>query len=143
KPNITNSLSDRVQIAAAAIGKAMSMFNTSAGLFSDPTISFGTSGDFYSQLAEFDLATNDTTYQNIVQSYFPLAEAARPGLSDEFSNGYAAIRAYKIYNNSIYLAYAEECWNSNEAYALSDSDVSGGTISTKIFPYSHLVKAVR
>ncbi|KAJ4493586.1 hypothetical protein C8J55DRAFT_555018 [Lentinula edodes] len=164
KPNITSSVSDRVQIAAAAIEKIRSTSNTSEGLFSDlANISFGISATFYSQLAEFDLIVNQTTYEDAVQNYFPLAEASRPGLLDEFvsspsqmnfimeviyhpfhsssvkqmnyglANGYAAIRAYMIYNNDTFLAYAEECWNSNQAYALTDADFSG-TFALKDFP---------
>ncbi|KAJ3851366.1 hypothetical protein EV368DRAFT_65829 [Lentinula lateritia] len=160
KPTITSSVSDRVQIAGAAIEKVRSTSNTSEGLFSDlANISFGTSATFYSQLAEFDLIANQTTYEDAVQNYFPLAEASRPGLLDEFSpqqmnfvmkviyyhsssvkqmnyglaNGYAAIRAYIIYNNDTFLAYAEECWNSNQAYALTDADLSG-TFALKDFP---------
>ncbi|KAJ3929030.1 MAG: hypothetical protein NXY57DRAFT_1095626, partial [Lentinula lateritia] len=49
------------------------------------------------------------------------------------ANGYAAIRAYMIYNNDTFLAYAEECWNSNQAYALTDADFSG-TFALKDFP---------
>ncbi|KAJ4497584.1 hypothetical protein C8R41DRAFT_732432, partial [Lentinula lateritia] len=94
------------------------------------------SATFYSQLAEFDLIVNQTTYEDAVQNYFPLAEASRPGLLDDINtnweiynftnkdfsaNGYAAIRAYMIYNNDTFLAYAEECWNSNQAYALTDA----------------------
>ncbi|KAJ4490758.1 hypothetical protein J3R30DRAFT_3424878 [Lentinula aciculospora] len=84
KPSIATSLSDRVQTAAAAIENVMSMSNTSQGLFSVlANVSFGTSATFYWQLAEFDLVTNGSTYEDAVANYFPLAEASRPGLLDQ------------------------------------------------------------
>jgi hypothetical protein len=43
--------------------------------------SYGVSGAFYSQLAEFDLATNQTKYADTLQQYFSLASTT---LSQQF-----------------------------------------------------------
>jgi hypothetical protein len=39
-------------------------------------------GDLYSQLAEFDIATNGTKYQDAFEQYFPLAQTNRANFTD-------------------------------------------------------------
>ncbi|KAJ7828464.1 hypothetical protein B0H14DRAFT_3466303 [Mycena olivaceomarginata] len=72
KPNIV-SHADRVSLAGAAIEEAVVFLDRTTGLFPDPGDSCGLSGTFYSQLAEFDLAINQTKYASAAQRYFLLA----------------------------------------------------------------------
>ncbi|KAJ7889843.1 hypothetical protein B0H14DRAFT_3429328 [Mycena olivaceomarginata] len=64
KPNITVSRTDRRRRVEAL---------DTTGLFPDPADLYGVSGALYSQLAEFDLATNQRKYAAALEQYFSLA----------------------------------------------------------------------
>jgi hypothetical protein len=100
KPNITMSAADRVSFASKALGNAIDNLN-SFGQFSNDTFGvslphrvffvitlslsgdpFGTTGFLYGQMAAFDIATNQTSYESTLQRYFALAQE----LSSNFSN---------------------------------------------------------
>jgi hypothetical protein len=43
---------------------------------------FGITGNLYSQMAEFDIATNQTNYGKQLEQYFATVENARPNFTD-------------------------------------------------------------
>lgn len=104
KPNITVSQADCINLAQSAIEESVSFLSTTNGLFPDPgspfTVvqsvlcswtlpgdSYGAAGNFFSQLAQFDLATNQTKYSLAVQQYFSLAGGFLPGISAQNFTG--------------------------------------------------------
>ncbi|KAK0487249.1 hypothetical protein IW261DRAFT_1446751 [Armillaria novae-zelandiae] len=129
-PNVTTSQDDRISIAGAALDKAIA-FVLSDGSFNDSA--YGTPGMLYSQMAEFDRITNQTKYKDSLKNYFPLREAVRTDFLDEFSYGYAAARAYEVYQDETFLDYAITSWTSAGAYTLSGSDTSSGSTPGKSF----------
>lgn len=134
-PNVTTSQDDRISIAGAALDKTAG-FLRSDGSFNDSA--YGTPGMLYAQMAEFDRITNQTKYKDVLKKYFPLMEAVRPNFLDEFLNyglsyGYAAARAYEVYQDETFLDYAITSWTSAGAYTLSDSDTSSGSTPGKSF----------
>ncbi|KAK0244422.1 hypothetical protein EDD85DRAFT_808019 [Armillaria nabsnona] len=129
-PNVTTSQDDRISIAGAALDKTAGFF-LSDGSFNDSA--YGTPGMLYAQMAEFDRITNQTKYKDVLKKYFPLMEAVRPYFLDEFSYGYAAARAYEVYQDETFLDYAITSWTSAGAYTLSDSDTSSGSTLGKSF----------
>ncbi|KAK0449296.1 hypothetical protein EV421DRAFT_1781127 [Armillaria borealis] len=128
-PNVTTSQDERISIAGAALDKTVGFFRN--GSFNDSA--YGTPGMIYAQMAEFDRITNQTKYKDVLKTYFPLMEAARPNFLDEFSYGYAAARAYEVYQDETFLDYAITSWTSAGAYTLSDSDTSSGSTPGKSF----------
>lgn len=134
-PNVTTSQDDRINIAGAALDKAIG-FVQSDGSFNDSA--YGTPGMLYAQMAEFDRITNQTKYKDLLKKYFPFMEAVRTDFLDEFLNyglsyGYAAARAYEVYQDETFLDYAIASWTSAGAYTLSGSDTSSGSTPGKSF----------
>ncbi|KAJ7479366.1 hypothetical protein B0H11DRAFT_1916367 [Mycena galericulata] len=80
KPNVTTSLTDRVNIAGAAVDKGISMLGSDAQFDGQP---WGVAGNFYSQMADYDIATNQTKYEASLKSYFLQASQLRNNFSDE------------------------------------------------------------
>ncbi|KAJ7468986.1 hypothetical protein FB451DRAFT_1255438 [Mycena latifolia] len=135
KPNITTSATERVSLADAALQLAITSLNSGAQFNGE---SYGIAGALYSQMAEFDLATNQTKYEKYLEQYFPLAQQTRANFSDELSYGYAAARAYAAYKNPTFLQYAIESWWFGRAWTLSQDDVSSGTFAEKEFPIENV-----
>ncbi|KAJ6470440.1 hypothetical protein C8R45DRAFT_1015639 [Mycena sanguinolenta] len=136
KPNITTSLADRVSIAGAAIDKAASMLGNDSQF---DGLAWGVAGYFYSEMADFDIATNQTKYENTLKQYFLQASQIRPNFSDELldyglSYGHAAARAYEAYKDPVFLDYAEQSWWFGRSYTLSSQEVSAGNSGVKDFP---------
>ncbi|KAK0495194.1 hypothetical protein EDD18DRAFT_1393864 [Armillaria luteobubalina] len=141
-PNVTTSQGDRISIVGAALDKTIGFLLNFA---------YATPGMLYAQMAEFDRITNQTKYKEYLKEYFPLMEAARPNFLDEYHllifllslplqklnnglyYGYAAARAYEVYQDKIFLDYAITSWTSAGAYTLSDSDTSSGSMPGKSF----------
>ncbi|KAK0464711.1 uncharacterized protein EV420DRAFT_1517779 [Desarmillaria tabescens] len=128
--NVTTSESDRISIASAALDKTVGLLQ-SDGSFNDSA--YGTPGTFYAEMAEFDRVTNQTKYKDVLKKYFPLIEKTRTNYLDEFAYGYAAARAYAIYQDDTFLDYAVTSWTSARLYTLSDSDISSKTTAGKSF----------
>ncbi|KAJ7488247.1 hypothetical protein FB451DRAFT_1226783 [Mycena latifolia] len=114
KPNITTSTEDRVSLVAAALDNAIDRLGADGQFDGEP---WGTTGNLFSQMAEFDIATNQTKYENVLVQSF----------------GHAAAKAYAAYKNPVFLPYAVESWWNGRARTLSDTDVSSGKISGKTF----------
>ncbi|KAJ7126324.1 hypothetical protein C8R44DRAFT_618387, partial [Mycena epipterygia] len=111
---------------------------------------WGTTGNLFSQMAEFDIATNQTKYENAVLQSFELVEkipgelwtvrvfkfvsTSSPLRCCVFSSfGHAAARAYTAYKNPKFLGYAVQSWWDGRARTLSENDISAGKIAGKNF----------
>ncbi|KAJ7117074.1 hypothetical protein C8R44DRAFT_627179, partial [Mycena epipterygia] len=138
-PNITTSLADRVSLASSAVEKAISMLG-SDGQFDGEQ--YDAPGILYSQMAELDIATNQTKYQDSLEQYFPLAQNSRANFSDELGYGYAAVRAYAAYKNPVFLQYAVQSWWFGRTYTLSPDDIDAGKIAGKNFTVEQFCQGI-
>ncbi|KAJ7114692.1 hypothetical protein C8R44DRAFT_629530, partial [Mycena epipterygia] len=138
-PNITTSLADGVNLAASAVEKATSMLS-SDGQFDGGQ--YDAPGILYSQMAELDIATNQTKYQDSLEQYFPLAQNTRANFSDELGYGYAAARAYAAYKNPVFLQYAIQAWWFGRTYTLSPDNIGAGRIPAKNFTVEQFCKDI-
>ncbi|KAK7030963.1 hypothetical protein VNI00_013910 [Paramarasmius palmivorus] len=127
-PNITVSPEDRVAVARSGLERAIVMLNE-IGQLNDT--SYGTTGDLYTQMAEFDLFTNQTIYKDRLLQYFEQAERVRPNFLDQLSYGIAGVRAYAAYQDPVFLQYAEAAWSSGKQYTLSPEDLKVGKTPVK------------
>ncbi|KAJ7777676.1 hypothetical protein DFH07DRAFT_936690 [Mycena maculata] len=134
KSDITTSAVDRVNLTGTALDVAIGRLN-GEGLFNGEAT--GIAGYLYSQMAEFDIITNQTKYETTLEQYLDLIQQTHANFSDPtYTFGHAAARAYTAYKNPIFLQYAVQSWWFGRAYTLSDSDVSAGKIATKNFTIS-------
>ncbi|KAJ7832726.1 hypothetical protein B0H13DRAFT_2370794 [Mycena leptocephala] len=131
KPNISMTTAERVTLAAAALDTGISRLNATAEFDGEAA---GVAARLYAEMAEFDIATNQTTYQAVLEEYFPLAATGRTNFSDGAIFGRAAARAYVAYKNPTFLDYAVQSWWFGRAYTISPADAASGSISTKDFP---------
>ncbi|KAJ7488237.1 hypothetical protein FB451DRAFT_1226753 [Mycena latifolia] len=137
KSNITTSTTDRIGLAAAALDSAIDRLGAD-GQFDGEA--WGTTGNLFSQMAEFDIATNQMKYQSALEQYFELLQknSGRTNFSDPLCNlarsfGHAAAKAYAAYKTPAFLQYAAESWWNGRARTLSDNDVLSGKIDGKNF----------
>ncbi|EEB90790.1 hypothetical protein MPER_10958, partial [Moniliophthora perniciosa FA553] len=107
--------------------------------------SYGTAGRLYSEMAEFDLAMNQTIYKDRLTRLFSQARTieqlfptdavsfASSALWLNFILAYsiAATRAYKAYSDKSFLEFAETAWRNGREYTLSEDDLQAGTIAGK------------
>uniref|UniRef100_A0A0W0F4H3 Uncharacterized protein n=1 Tax=Moniliophthora roreri TaxID=221103 RepID=A0A0W0F4H3_MONRR len=70
-PDITLSLEERVAIAKNAIEKTLSMMVDENGQLKLEDDNYGAAGRFFSQMAEFDMVTNQTIYKDQLFKFFP------------------------------------------------------------------------
>ncbi|KAF7373171.1 Glycoside hydrolase family 76 protein [Mycena sanguinolenta] len=78
---LTTSLSERVTLAGAALDAAVDRLGPDDLFHADP---FGITGNLYSQMADFDIATNQTKYESILEKSFQQVDT----LGTNFSNSY-------------------------------------------------------
>ncbi|KAK7041894.1 hypothetical protein VNI00_008873 [Paramarasmius palmivorus] len=136
--NITKE--ERIQIASAALDMVLS-----SGIPQSDVLA-----DFFTQLAEFDIATNQTRYQDVVSDYFLSGPYAKDiklvGLFTSFPNvvsvtdalsqlarsediryynlnGYMALKAYIAYQDPKYLEFAVRAWEFERNFVVSDTGV--------------------
>ncbi|KAJ7867770.1 hypothetical protein B0H14DRAFT_2346885 [Mycena olivaceomarginata] len=130
KPNITTSPVDRVGIADAAIEKAISMLSPDAQFDGQ---SLGYAAQLYSQMAEFDIASNQTKYADTLRQNFLKAPHRQSNFSDLLSYGHAAAIAYTAYKDPVFRNYAVQSWYFGRTYTLSAQEVATGTSAVKNF----------
>ncbi|KAJ8074485.1 hypothetical protein PM082_015386 [Marasmius tenuissimus] len=139
--SITIPLSVRTTLARDALETVMKSFNKSSGQLDGDNYQY--TGVLYAQMAELDLFTDKSQFQEALSFYFPLAEALKPDflhrnvseLNYGVMYGLAAIRAYATYKDKTYITYAETAWDSLREYTLSDSDVQAGKSAVKSITY--------
>ncbi|KAL0071991.1 hypothetical protein AAF712_000914 [Marasmius tenuissimus] len=78
--DITISTDDRIAIAKDCIDKTISMIVDTSGKLKLEDTNYGpTMGNFFTQIAKFDMAAKQTTYHQQLLDFFPQALAFRPG----------------------------------------------------------------
>ncbi|KAJ6513669.1 hypothetical protein C8R47DRAFT_617305 [Mycena vitilis] len=81
RPNITSSLQSRIDIADAGLQTAISKLGPDAQFDGQ---SLGYAGQLYSQMAQFDMALNQTKYQDNLTEFFLKAPHRLSNFSDVF-----------------------------------------------------------
>ncbi|KAJ7901488.1 hypothetical protein B0H13DRAFT_2335973 [Mycena leptocephala] len=122
---LTTSTAERVNIARAALDTAIARIGTDGYLVGGQ----GFTESLFSQMAEFDIATNQTNYENMLEQYFAIVEKGRPNFTDTVPYGYAAVKAYTAYKNRTFLQYAVQSWWYGRLRTISQSDLSAGIIA--------------
>ncbi|KAJ6550008.1 hypothetical protein B0H19DRAFT_1160240 [Mycena capillaripes] len=79
--NISVSTADRIRLAGAALDVAIDRLSAD-GLFDDEP--YGIAGNLYSQMAQFDIATNQTEYATALAQYLQLQENMDKNFSDPY-----------------------------------------------------------
>ncbi|KAJ7652819.1 hypothetical protein DFH06DRAFT_1330913 [Mycena polygramma] len=130
KPNITTSMADRISRAGAALDVAIDRLSTD-GLFD--TEASGTAGNLYSQMAQFDIYTNQTKYQNTLQQSLTTVQKSRANFTDPLQFGHAAARGYAAYKDPLFLQYAVQSWWYGNARTISQADLTAGKSAVKNF----------
>ncbi|KAF8183253.1 hypothetical protein K438DRAFT_1599821 [Mycena galopus ATCC 62051] len=121
KPNVTQSLPDLISIASAALEKAITGAST-VSQFDGQT--FEVVATLYAEMAELDMITNQTQYEDTLQQDFSTTQETRPNFSAPETYGYAAVRAYVAYQNSVFLQYATQSWSFGNSYTISQTSTS-------------------
>ncbi|KAJ7060318.1 hypothetical protein C8F01DRAFT_1084068 [Mycena amicta] len=144
RPSINTSLSERIRLAGAAAEVAVSQLGADGQFLGIYTVlirslvhemtsasvgDYYGAGVFYGLLANYDIASNGTSFKSALSEYFPLAEQLqnRQNFSDPSVYGHAAARAYTAYGDPAMLGYATDVWWYARAYTLSED----GNIPTK------------
>ncbi|KAK0443433.1 uncharacterized protein EV420DRAFT_1237537, partial [Desarmillaria tabescens] len=135
-PNITSSKDDRISIASAALEKAISMLQPNGQFNVSSDTTYETAGRLYAQMAEFDRLTNQTKYKQALKQCFALAESVSSEFLTTTNYGYAAARAYDIYQDQDFLDLALTSWTSARRYTLSQEQIASGTTDVKQFNVS-------
>ncbi|KAJ7054555.1 hypothetical protein C8F01DRAFT_478246 [Mycena amicta] len=73
RPSINTSLSERIRLAGAAAEVAVSQLGAD-GQFPASVGDYLGAGVLYELLADYDIASNGTTFKSALSEYFPLAE---------------------------------------------------------------------
>ncbi|KAJ8084031.1 hypothetical protein PM082_002798 [Marasmius tenuissimus] len=81
--DITNSTDDRIAIAKDCIEKTISTMVDASGKLKLEDTTYGTMGNFFNQMAKFDMVAKQTTYRQQLLDFFPQALAFRPGFKHE------------------------------------------------------------
>ncbi|KAK7025972.1 hypothetical protein VNI00_015802 [Paramarasmius palmivorus] len=115
KPMINITVQDRIDTAGAALDMMLRR-----GIPNN-----NRTPNFYSQLAEFDIATNQTKYREWVSGYFLNGP---PGYDNTplyaITNlGYVALRAYMAYKDEKFLDFAVKSWEVIKQHAYLNSGV--------------------
>ncbi|KAL0571722.1 hypothetical protein V5O48_010230 [Marasmius crinis-equi] len=125
------STDERITIAKDGIEKTLSMMVNETGKLQLEDGNYGAMGNFFSQIAQFDMFANQTTYKNRLLDFFSQALLFRPGFMQGNAHSIAAIQAYKAYNDSSFLDWAEIAWSGGESYTLTEDKVRTEKISGK------------
>ncbi|KAJ7619774.1 hypothetical protein DFH06DRAFT_1341863 [Mycena polygramma] len=166
--SLTISIAERVRLTGAALDVAIDRLGGDAQFQGEP---YGVTGTLYSQMAQFDLITNQTKYQSALLRYFQLQDSLNKNFSDPsvslfnslkaltsplnildwlapqsqnaLAYGHAAVKAYTAYRNPLFLQYAVESWWLGRRRTISPTDLSAGKISGKNFTLTSLCQGAR
>ncbi|KAJ7241810.1 hypothetical protein C8J57DRAFT_1477652 [Mycena rebaudengoi] len=103
----------------------------------------GRAGPFYLQMAEFDIVTGQSKYEDTVQKFLAFTQSTGANFSDEklfkqlfhtLYYGRAAARAYSAYGTQIFLDYAVQAWWYGRRYTLTLDNVNSGKTNIKNYP---------
>ncbi|KAJ7891804.1 hypothetical protein B0H13DRAFT_2529634 [Mycena leptocephala] len=129
KPNITTSRAERVGLAGAALDVAIGQLSSNGQFDAEP---YRIAGDLFSQMAQFDIATNQTKYENTLEQYFAIVQKTRTNFSASqgllifwlMSSDFCIDRKWTVRLLS---------WWFGRQRTISQSDLSAGKIVGKNF----------
>ncbi|KAJ7890200.1 hypothetical protein B0H14DRAFT_2561472 [Mycena olivaceomarginata] len=136
---ITTSTAERIRLAGAAIDVAIDKLDAE-GQFDAKA--YGVTGNLYSQMAQFDIAADQTKYMDKLEQFLLFQERMNNNFSNPTSFGHAAANAYAAYKNPVFLQYAIESWWVGRRRTISPSDLSAGTIAGKNFTLTKVCEGV-
>ncbi|KAJ7573684.1 hypothetical protein C8J56DRAFT_507793 [Mycena floridula] len=137
KPGIVTTPAERARLAQAAIEKSVSQLSSTTGQVNGAALA-GTAV-LYSQMATFDLLTNQTNYKDKLLTLFKLVDSLMPGFANSeyvytgLTYGYAAATAYAAYKDPSFLEWAQENWQFGLNYTLSQQELDGTAQSPRNF----------
>ncbi|KAJ6559534.1 hypothetical protein B0H19DRAFT_1260247 [Mycena capillaripes] len=148
KPSVTLPSAERIHLASAALEQSVSLAHTIS--------EYRATVDY--EMAEFDIATQQSTYATQLQEYLlggikdELGAADLPvrasshihtlflkcigpslNLHNLLSLGHAAIRAYTAYKQQVFLDLANQTWVYVRSYTISADDIAAGSLPGKDF----------
>ncbi|KAJ6457599.1 hypothetical protein C8R45DRAFT_943059 [Mycena sanguinolenta] len=131
------SSAERVTLAGTALDVAIDRLSPD-GLFddSDGQAAFGLAGYLYSQMADFDIATNQTKYQTILENKFQLVEPLRTNFSDPYVRCAVQSSLNFIADESRHHKLTDKLWTSwwfGSGRTISASDIAARKIAGKNF----------
>ncbi|KAJ8084037.1 hypothetical protein PM082_002804 [Marasmius tenuissimus] len=133
--DITIGTDERIAIAKDAIEETLSAIANATGQLKLEEGTYGTMGNFFLQLAQFDMFSNQTIYKQHLLDFFPQALAFRPGFVQGNGRGsahsIAATQAYETYTDNRFLDWAELAWSGAESYTLSEAKLRAGRFPGK------------
>ncbi|KAL0563169.1 hypothetical protein V5O48_018906, partial [Marasmius crinis-equi] len=137
-PNISTPTGERIAIARAGIDKTLSMIVDTNEQLKFEALDYATIGNFLSEMAQFDMLTNQTLYKAQLLEFFPQAEKFRPGFIDFSMNAgiaysIAATQAYTTYSNESFLEWAELAWRGGRIFTVGEDEIGTGNVSGKNF----------
>ncbi|KAF7368264.1 Glycoside hydrolase family 76 protein [Mycena venus] len=128
-PDVTLPSTQRIHLASSALEQSVLIAQTAEA---------GRSSVFHA-MAEFDIATRQTTYKNALSQSSIAADirgtsfVQNTQLTDMMDFGLAAIRAYAVYNDQTYLDLAIEAWQYVSPYTISAVNTVSASIVVKNF----------
>ncbi|ESK83076.1 glycoside hydrolase family 76 protein [Moniliophthora roreri MCA 2997] len=160
KPDITTSPEERIAIAKDAIETTISIMVDGNGQLRFEDGNYGAVGRFFSEMAEFDMVTNQTIYKDQLLKFFAQAETFRPGFMQGkccqflfvlsvhslmamtgditleqmnwgLAHSIAATHAYTAYSDRKFLDWAELAWSGGRSYTLSEDELQSGKVFGK------------
>ncbi|KAL0071989.1 hypothetical protein AAF712_000912 [Marasmius tenuissimus] len=134
--DIIISTKERIDIARNAIDKAITMTVDANEQIKFDDDNYGSIGRLFSQMAQFDMLTNQTIYKQRLLTYFPQAEKFQPGFIDLAMNcglsfSIAATQAFRAYSDQSFLAWAELAWRGGEIFTLKEEQLQTGKVDRR------------
>ncbi|KAJ7579900.1 hypothetical protein C8J56DRAFT_897167 [Mycena floridula] len=121
KPGILTEPAVRVSLAQAAIAESVARLNLTTGQLT---------AILYSQMATFDLITNQTIYKDQLKTLFTLSTSLLDSSlsNEEFTQdcktyGYGAALAYAAYKDPSFLAWAQQNWQFGYDFTISQQQI--------------------
>ncbi|KAF7349839.1 Glycoside hydrolase family 76 protein [Mycena venus] len=133
KPNITTPWTERVRLAGAALDAALDQLGADGIFTDDQDDNYAATGNLYSQLALFDLATNQTKCCTCISS---AATHNADSLGESLTFGHAAAKAYAAYKKPSFLQYAIQSWWHGRKFTLSTQNIAARMFPGKNFTLS-------
>ncbi|KAJ7251007.1 hypothetical protein C8J57DRAFT_1723312 [Mycena rebaudengoi] len=143
KPNITASTANRIRIVSAALEQSLNHLGVDGQFTDSEDGGWGRAGQFYGQMADFDVSTGQSKYEDTIQKNLAFTQRTGANFSNENVSlplvqqkyyGRAATKAYSAYGTQIFLDYAIQAWWFGRRYTLTLDNVNSGKTNVKNYP---------
>ncbi|KAJ7277188.1 hypothetical protein C8J57DRAFT_1222933 [Mycena rebaudengoi] len=142
KPNITTSTADRIRVVSAALEQSLNHVGADGQFTDSADGGSGRAGQFYTQMADFDISTGQSKYEDTVQKYLAFTQTTGANFSDEKYYGRAAARAYSAYGTQIFLDYAIQSWWFGRRFTLTQDNIDSGKTNVKNYTLTKICDGV-